>query len=173
MFTHYIWFAAELLGRFEQEPKECAFYDVMVEDERIGLLEGGSHPRTDTFNDRRRHIAGLIEQADKETDKERQSLVEKGYEELRGACEIVVEKDLLKGVTERYRPNVRMTVLRQISAGRLPDAIQKIAPIFEKCSRIISSHSQPLVTRGVRTPLDELKDDWKTLQDTWREYLQE
>ena len=42
-----------------------------------------------------------------------------------GACEIVVEKDLLKGVTERYRPNIRMTVLRQISADRLPDAIQK------------------------------------------------
>ena len=173
VFTHDIWFAAELLGRFEQEPKECAFYDVTVEDERIGLLEGGSHPRTDTFNDRRRHIADLIEQADKETGKKRQSLVEKGYEELRGACEIVVEKDLLKGVIERYRPNVRMTVLRQISADRLPDAIQKIVPIFEKCSRIISSHSQPLVTRGVRTPLDELKDDWKTLQDTRREYLRE
>ena len=103
VFTHDIWFAAELLGRFEQEPKECAFYDVTVEDERIGLLEGGSHPRTDTFNDRRRHISDLIEQADKETGKKRQSLVEKGYEELRGACEIVVEKDLLKGVTERYR----------------------------------------------------------------------
>ena len=171
VFTHDILFAVDLLGRFEQDPKGCAFYDITVEDERIGLLEGGSHPKTDTFNDRSKHISDLIEQAGKETGKERQSLVVKGYEELRGACEVVVEKDLLKGVTERYRANVRMTVLRQIRADRLPDAIQKILSIFEKCSRIVSSHSQPLATRGVRTPLDELKDDWKTLQDTRREYL--
>ena len=98
--------------------------------------------------------------------------MEKGYEQLRGACEIVVEKDLLQGVTERYRPNVRMTVLDQIRPDHLPDAIQNILPIFEKCCRIISSHSQPLVTRGVRPTLDELKDDWETLLCARQKYLQ-
>ena len=172
VFTHDIWFAAELLSCFEREPNECAFYEVMAEDQRIGLIERGSHPRTDTFKDRKRHINVQIEQAAREIGEKRHALVEKGYEELRGACEIVVEKDLLKGVTERYRPNVRMTVLDQICADRLPDAIRKIVPIFERCCGIISSHSQPLVTRGVRPTLDELRDDWNTLQDARREYLQ-
>ena len=170
VFTHDIWFAAELLGRFDREPRECAYYDITVEDQRIGLIEQGSHPRTDTLADRKRHLTSIIGRAAKESGVNREALVEKGYEQLRGACEIVVEKDLLKGVTERYRPNVRMTVLDQIRADRLPDAIQKIVPIFEKCCGIISSHSQPLVTLGVRPTLDELKADWKVLEDARREY---
>lgn len=172
VFTHDIWFAAELLSRFDREPRECAYYDVTVEDQRIGLIEQGSHPRTDTFASRKRHMTSIIGRAAKESGVNREASVEKGYEQLRGACEIVVEKDLLQGVTERYRPNVRMTVLDQIRPDHLPDAIQNILPIFEKCCRIISSHSQPLVTRGVRPTLDELKDDWETLLCARQKYLQ-
>ncbi len=172
VFTHDIWFAAGLLSRFEQKPNECAFYDVTVEDERIGLITPGSHPRTDTFNNRRARMERVIEQAANETGAERESLVEKGYEILRGTCEVVVEKDLLKGVTERYRPNVRMTVLNQIRADRLPDAVQQVTHIFETCCRIISSHSQPLAILGVRPTLDNLKADWETLKIVRKEYLQ-
>ena len=171
VFTHDIWFAAELLARFERTPKECAFYDVTAEGERIGLALRGSHPRTDTFSDRSRQIKALIEQAEQDTGENLLALIEKGYEELRGACEVVVEKDLLKGVTERYRPNVRMTVLDQILGDRLPHAVEKIVPIFEKSCRVIASHSQPLVTLGVRPTLLELKDDWQALQDARKEYL--
>ena len=171
VFTHDIWFAAELLGRFEDERKECTFYDVRVEDGRFGILERGVHPRTDTFADRERRLKRIAQQAEAATGSEREYLVEQGYEQLRGACEIVVEKDLLKGVTERFRPNVRMTVLGQINADRLAVATGRIVPIFEKCCRIIPSHSQPLVTRGVRPTLDELKEDWQLLQDARREYL--
>ena len=172
VFTHDIWFAAELLARFERTPKECAFYDVTAVGERIGLALRGSHPRTDTFSDRGRQINARIEQANNETGENLRALIEKGYEELRGACEVVVEKDLLKGVTERYRPNVRMTVLDQIRGDRLPDAVQKIVPIFDKSCRIIASHSQPLVTLGIRPTLLELKEDWQALQDARKEYLQ-
>lgn len=171
IFTHDIWFAAELLARFEREPKECGFFDVVAEDGRVGAVARGSHPRTDTFKDRSKRVQRLIEEAAKESGETRQALVGKGYEELRGACEIVVEKDLLKGVTERYRPNVRMTVLDQIRADRLPEAVSAIGPVFEKCCRTIASHSQPLVTLGVRPSLDELRQDWETLCATREEYL--
>ena len=172
VFTHDIWFAAGLLGRFEQEPNECAFYDVAVEDERIGLVTPGSHPRTDTFNYRRTRMEKVIEQAANETGEEQEHLIERGYEILRGTCEVVVEKDLLRGVTERLRPNVRMTVLNQIRADRLPDAVQQVTHVFERCCRIISSHSQPLTVLGVRPTLSDLKADWKTLKVVRKEYLQ-
>lgn len=171
VFTHDIWFAAELLARFERDPKDCAFYDVMAEGDRIGAVARGSHPRTDTFNDRKKRIQHLIDEAKKASGETRQALIEKGYEELRGACEIVVEKDLLKGVTERYRPNVRMTVLDQIRADRLPAAVQAIAPVFEKCCRMIASHSQPLPTLGVRPTLEGLEQDWAALRKAREEYL--
>lgn len=172
VFTHDIWFAAELLARFERDPRSCAFYDVRMDNARVGLVARGSHPRTDTFNDRKKRLNELVERAQSEAGSIRDALVEKGYEELRGACEIVVEKDLLKGVTERYRPNVRMTVLDQIRADRLPAAIARIMPIFEKSCRVIASHSQPIETLGVRPTLEELREDWQELQDARREYLQ-
>lgn len=172
VFTHDIWFAAELLARFEREPKDCAFYDVMVEGDRIGAVARGSHPRTDTFKDRSRRLQTLIDEAERVSGETRQALIEKGYEELRGACEIVAEKDLLKGVTERYRPNVRMAVLDQIRADRLPAAVKAIGPIFDKCCRVIASHSQPLQTLGVRPTLDGLKEDWAALRRAREEYVQ-
>lgn len=171
VFTHDIWFAAELLARFEREPKDCAFYDVMAEGDRIGTVARGSHPRTDTFRDRSRRVQALIDEAKKASGEIRQALIEKGYEALRGACEIVVEKDLLKGVTERYRPNVRMAVLDQIRADRLPAAIKAVGPIFERCCRLIASHSQPLLTLGVRPTIEELKEDWATLRKVREDYL--
>ena len=173
VFTHDIWFAAELLARFERAPHDCAFYNVTSEGRRIGLIERGSHPRTDTFRDRKRRITTLITRADAETGVARRESTEKGYEELRGMCEIVVEQDLLKGVTQRYRPNVRMTVLDQIRTDLLPAAFQVIVPIFQKCCRIIASHSQPLTTLGVRPDLDELRLDLNALQDARREYLRD
>jgi len=171
VFTHDIWFAAELLARFEGEPNDCFFYDVMAENDQIGIVARGSHPRTDTFKDRQHRLNVLIDQAASLSGEKRQALVESGYETLRGACEIVVEKDLLKGVTERYRPNVRMTVLNQIRADRLPAAVEAVGQIFNKCCRIIASHSQPLTTLGVRPTLDELKEDWEALQRARKAYL--
>lgn len=172
VFTHDIWFAAELLARFEREPDQCSFYDVTAEDGRIGAVAKGSHPRTDTFNDRKKRIQKLIDEARRASGEARQELIEKGYEELRGACEVVVEKDVLRGVTERYRPNVRMTVLGQIRAERLPAATRAIQTVFDKCCRVIASHSQPLATLGVRPSLDELEGDWTSLQKARDEYLQ-
>lgn len=173
VFTHDIWFAAEILARFEKNRSNCTFYDVLQEDDRIGIIARGSSPRTDTFNDRKKRINIQIEEAKKSSGEGRQALIEKGYEELRGACEIVVEQDLLKGVTERYRPNVRMTVLDQIRPDRLKVAIQSIVPLFERCCRIITSHSQPMQQLGVRPTLAELEEDWKILQETRKEYLNE
>lgn len=170
VFTHDIWFAAELLSRFEREPKECAFFNVAAEDGRVGGVTRGSHPRTDTFKDRSKRVQRLIEGAERESGETRQAMVEQGYSELRGACEVLVEKELLKGVTERYRPNVRMTTLDQIRCDRLPSAFAAITPIFERCCRM-PLHSQPLQTLGVQPTLDDLKQDWESLRAAREEYL--
>ena len=164
VFTHDILFAAELLARFETEARDCTFLEVTADDEIPGRITGGSHPRTDTFNDRKQRITKLIDGAKGASGDQRQTLVQQGYEELRGACEVVVEKELLKGVVERYRPNVRMTTLSQIDPDRFSVAVQKIMPVFDRCSRAIRSHSQPSPTLGVRPTIDELEGDWEILR---------
>jgi hypothetical protein len=65
-----------------------------------------------------------------------------------------------------------MTKLPQIKADRLKKAVEAIMPVFEKACRIIASHSQPLETLNVRPNLQQLKQDWTTLQEARKAYLE-
>lgn len=105
----------------------------------------------------------MIEGAEKNAGEIKAALVEKGCEELRALCEIVVEHEMFKGVVQRYAPNVMLRKLDRINVGRLKDGMAAIVPVFEKSCRYIASHSQPIETRGIRPTLDELKADYKTV----------
>ena len=172
VFTHNIWFTMELLSRFEEEKTACAYYDVSACDGQSGLLSKGNHPRVDTFSTMKARLNVILQDATAAQAAEtKDALVEKGYEILRGVCEVIVETDLLQGVTQRYQPNVMMTKLQKIKANQLPAAVAVITPIFEKACRYIASHSQPLETLNVRPSLDEFKKDWADVQAAREAYL--
>ncbi len=172
IFTHNIWFTTELLSRFEKNTAECSYYDVQSEGARLGVVTKGSHPRADTFKTLRGKLNAIIQSAENATGETQLALVEKGYEYLRSICEVVVESELLQGVTQRYQPNVMMTRLPNIKFDHLREAAEKIFGVFEKCCRCITSHSQPLETLNVRPTLADLKADWKTVEEARSKYLQ-
>jgi hypothetical protein len=172
IFTHNIWFTTELLSRFEKNPNECSYYDVQGDPSQLGLVTKGSHPRSDTYKTLRGKLNTVIQSAEKATGEAQTALIEKGYEYLRSICEVIVESELLQGVTQRYQPNVMMTRLPNIKFDRLREAAEAILPVFEKCCRCIASHSQPLETLNVRPSLSELKADLKTVEDARAKYIQ-
>lgn len=174
VFTHNVWFTTELLSRFEKDKDACAYYDVSDAGGQRGLISRGTHPRADTFKSLRGRINTLIQDAGAANSADtRDALIEKSYEVLRGACEVVVETDLLQGVTQRYQPNVMMTKLPAIKPDRLATAVAVVLPIFERACRYIASHSQPIETLNVRPTLDELRFDWKAVQDARDAYLKD
>lgn len=170
VFTHSIWFATELLARFEAKKSECSYFSVTDEDTGKGIITKGTHPRWDTIKQTRAKINDAISSASSSDGETREALVERGYSLIRAWCEIAVETELLAGVTQRYAPNVGMTKLSQIKGEHLSAAVQVILPIFEKACRIMEGHSQPLETLGVRASLDQLEADWKQLQESLRTY---
>lgn len=161
VFTHNIWFAAELLSKADK--KNWKYYDIRVEGGDSGVVTAASHPRVDTIAQVSGRVKKMIEGAEKQTGEIKAALVEKGYEEIRGLCEIVVEHEMLKGVVQRYAPNVMMTKLDKINVGQLQGSMAAIMPVFEKSCRYIASHSQPPETQGIRPTLDELKSDYDTV----------
>jgi ABC-type cobalamin/Fe3+-siderophores transport system ATPase subunit len=161
VFTHNIWFAAELLGKADK--KNWKYYDIRLEGGDAGLVTAASHPRVDTIAQVSGRVSKMIEGADKQQGEIRAALIEKGYEELRGLCEIVVEYEMFKGVIQRYAPNVMLTKLDKINVGKLQEGMAAIVPVFEKSCRYIASHSQPIETQGIRPTLDELKADYNTV----------
>ena len=154
VFTHNIWFAAELLSKADK--KNWKYYDIRSEGTDAGVVSAATHPRVDTFAQVSGRVKKMVEGAEKADGEVKAVLVEKGYEELRGLCEIVVEHEMLKGVVQRYAPNLMMTKLDKINAGKLQEGVAAIMPVFVKSCRYIASHSQPLETQGIRPTLDEL-----------------
>jgi len=165
VFTHNIWFTTELLARFEKRPQDCSYYDVSRDGARIGIVSKGTHPRSDTVSNLRGKINVVIQSAEKSSGEPQAALIERAYALIRSICEVIVEQELFQGVTQRYQPMVRMTVLPKINFGGLEGSVKVINAIYEDCCRYIGSHSQPLETLNVRPTLDTLKADWKKLQE--------
>lgn len=161
VFTHNIWFAAELLSKADK--KNWKYYDIRSEGGDAGVVSTASHPRVDTIAKVSDRVKKLIEGAEKQQGEVKAALVEKGYEELRALCEIVVEHEMFKGVVQRYAPNVMMTKLEKINIGKLQESMAAIVATFDKCCRYIASHSQPRETQSIRPTLDELKADYDTV----------
>jgi hypothetical protein len=172
IFTHNIWFVTELLAKFDKRRKDCSYYDVDRDGDRIGIVTKGNHPRVDNFGNLKGRINELIHTATKASGEVREALIEKGYELLRNVCEVIVETELLQGVTRRYQLNVMMTMLPKINCDGLDEAIKAIYPVFEDCCRYIGSHSQPLETLNVRPSLEALKADWAKVQAARDAYRQ-
>jgi recombinational DNA repair ATPase RecF len=160
VFTHNIWFATELLSRFEDEKEHCTYYGVSEADGRTGFVLRGSHPRWDTVKELTGRINKLVQEAGAATGEVQAALIENAYSHIRGWCEVVVEQELLQGVTQRYQPNVSMGRLEKIKVDKFIAVRDVIVPIFDKACRVITAHSQPLETLSVRPTLAELKKDW-------------
>ncbi len=171
VFTHNIWFAAELLARFDKMPTECTYYGVSELDGAVGVVNKGSHPRWDTVKQLTGRINQLIQSAGSVQGEAQTAVVESTYGVIRSWCEVVVEQELLAGVTQRYQPNVAMTKLQQIKPDRFNQTRDVILPVFEKACRMMPAHSQPLETLSVRPTLAELKADWKKVQDARDAYI--
>lgn len=170
VFTHDIWFTTELLAAFDDNPSACSCYQIREEGGVKGLISGEKHPRSDTVSSIAKRINTRIQDAAGGADDGRQERIDAAYDLIRTWCERVVEHDLLKKVAQRFQPNVAMQNLVSIKTERLGLAIATIYPIWEKACRYMTGHSQPMETLGIRPSLDELRQDWDTLQRALKDY---
>ncbi len=168
VFTHDILFATSLLAK-AKDPNRCTYYQVTDETGK-GLVTRASGPRWDTPGNLKKEITKTIAAAQGEGGETRAALVRTGYDWVRSWCEVFVEHELLADVTQRYQPNVRMTLLRSIKTSALPDAIETVVAVFDDACRYIDGHSQPLPSLGVAPTLQALEADWTKLQECQRAF---
>ena len=157
VFTHNIWFAAELLAKADK--KKWKYYDIRSESEDSGVISSANHPRVDTIAQVSNRVKKLIDGAERADGEIKAALVEKSWRSCGGSAKSSWEHEMLKGVVQRYAPNVMMTKVEKINVGRLQESMSAVIPVFEKACRYIASHSQPIETQGIRPTLDELKAD--------------
>lgn len=171
VFTHNIWFATELLSRFEKKQTSCSYYSIEDDGETKGLVTAGNHPRWDTVKKLTGKVDSMQTAARGAQGEVREALVERCYSLLRSWIEVVVEQELLQQVVQRYQPNIMLTRLPAIDGQRLDKAKQIIYPLYEKACRIMDGHSQPLETLSVRPKLDEFETEWAQIQQARKDYI--
>lgn len=168
VFTHNVWFTMELLAQFDgdkERKKACTYYSVEGSADTKGVIRPGNSPRIDSWGNKRTRLNTVLDSARAEKDETmRRVLVEKLYEDLRGACEIVAEASLLQGVVQSYRPNIRMDNLSKIKIETLSDSIASLIEVWERCNRITGAHKQPTETLNVLPTLEQFEKDWKAVQ---------
>ena len=171
VFTHDIFFATTLLSLFETS-KRCVYFQVTDEDGK-GKVTRASGPRWDSLGNLKSNINKTIDAARAVDGEARAALVREGYGWIRSWCEVFTETELLKGVSQRYQPNIRMTTLCEIKGAALPAASEVVTRVFEDACRFIAAHSQPLPTLGVGPSLAGLEAHWKELPDARTQYATE
>ncbi len=161
VFTHDIMLVAELLERFSSsaERSRCTFYAVTRED-APGYVTSGRHPRWDTAGTLRSKIDEQIRAAEQSSGEDREKAIRDAYSLIRSWLEVVVERDLFKCVTERYRPQVTLGSLASIKIAELEAARTVILRIFKRCCRVTPAHSQAGHHSFAFPALEDLKEDW-------------
>ncbi len=157
-----------MLTLFEKS-KRCSYFHI-TDDEGKGKVIRATGPRWDSLSNLKKNINDAVQAARAVDGEARAALVREGYDWIRAWCEVFAETELLQGVSQRYQPNIRMTVLPNIKADALPAAIAVVTRVFEEACRYIAGHSQPLPTLGVSPTLPALEGDWQELQDCRRAY---
>ena len=160
IFTHNVWFASEILGRFEKNPDAYKFYEISDVDGSKGVVSSRPRPRTDSISDTKSEVERVIAAARDSTGEDREVRIERAYDAIRNWCEMFVEQEVLCSITERYSPHVGVTKLKNLKISRMKDASDEVMSIYEKSCRQLKSHSQPRETLNVRATLQELESDW-------------
>lgn len=171
IFSHNIWFVTELLAECAERSRDFLYFDIQSDGNGTGLISRATHPRADSFKKLKSRINDMIQKASSSSGDTQREHILSGYEYLRNACEVIVEVDLLRQVTQRYGANVKMTMLPQIKGDRLEAATNVILPVYEKCCRYMRGHSQPLETLNIQPPLAELRADWVGVQEARDKYI--
>jgi hypothetical protein len=161
VFTHNIWFAIELLDQLD---KEAVYYDVQAGDNGKGILTTGTGPRADSLRQLVGKINKHLDEASKVTGEQQFESLERISSLMRNYCEVLAETELLKGVSGRYQPNVRVDSLERIVGAKLDAAVAIVVPLYRKLCRRTEAHSQALETLSVRPKLEDVKKEWAELQ---------
>ena len=169
VFTHDLLFVTCLLDLLETSG-QCAYYRVTDEDGN-GTITPGTGPRWDTIKSLRAKINVSIEKAVRSSGEERETHVRDAYGSIRSWCEVFIEGEVLAQVTQRFQPNVRMTQLDKIKVSVLKETIATVTSVFDDACRYIEAHSQPLPSLSVAPNLTHLKEDWQTLKECRKNYL--
>ena len=139
IFTHHLYFATKLLDAFDHTTRrsQCSFYEVLAEDDKVGLVLRGAHPRMDTVKAFTGRINNSLQDARATSGTARSDLIATVYGHMRGWIEAFIEDELLQGSVKRHRADISIDALSRVNGTAVDESVSILQPIFDRaCERM-------------------------------------
>jgi energy-coupling factor transporter ATP-binding protein EcfA2 len=148
---------------------EFRYYEVQKDIENTGYLYESPTLKENSFNYYKKCINKILNTSKEERKLRENDLAIEGYNKLRAAIEVIVEKDILKNTVIRYRKNVALPSFERINGELIDKYKEKLYAIFERCCQYTDAHSN--ITQLVQKPgLEELKIDFDEINAIRNEF---
>jgi len=166
IFTHHLYFATKLLDAFDHTSRrsQCSFYEVLAEDDKVGLVLRGAHPRMDTVKAFSGRINKSLQDARAASGTARADLIATVYGHMRGWIEAFIEDELLQGSVRRHRANISIDALSRVNGTAVDESVSVLQPIFDRACERMWPHAHTADQLQARPTLDEVEADWNALQ---------
>jgi len=162
VFTHSI-ILFNSIKHLSESPRfkglEFKYYESEIDLEFTGFLHESPTLKEDSFKNYRKKINTILGLPKDDRNRREGELAIEGYNKLRPAIEVFVEKEMLREIVKRYRKNVALTSLERINGALIDKNKERLNDIFEKCCGYIDAHSSPDGLPAQPT-LTELKTDF-------------
>jgi hypothetical protein len=176
VFTHSILLFYSI-KQLNESPrfKDLAFkyYETEADLENTGILYDTPNLKEDSFTGYEKKINAILHLPKAERDRREGELAIDGYNKLRPAIEVFVEKEILKDTVKRYRENVALTSLEKLNGALIDKHKERLTHIFDKSCGYIDAHSSPGSQDGVQNKptLTELKIDFDGVCEIRKEFI--
>lgn len=166
IFTHHLYFATKLLNAFDQSSRrsQCSFYEVLAEDDKVGLVLRGAHPRMDTVKAFTGRINKAIQDAKATSGTARSDVIATVYGHMRGWIEAFIEDELLQGSVKRHRANISVDALSRVNGAAVDESVRILQPIFDRACERMWPHAHTADQLQARPTIDEAEEDWRKLK---------
>lgn len=176
VFTHSILLFYSI-KQLSESPrfKDLAFkyYETEADLENTGILYDTPNLKEDSFTNYEKKINVILHLPKAERDRRESELAIDGYNKLRPAIEVFVEKEMLKDTVKRYRENVALTSLEKLNGALIDKYKERLTHIFDRSCGYIDAHSSPGSQDGVQSKptLAELKIDFDEVCQIRKEFI--
>ncbi|MFC1882287.1 hypothetical protein ACFL2S_12415 [Thermodesulfobacteriota bacterium] len=122
---------------------EFKYYETDSDTEYTGFLHESPTLKEDTFKNYRKRINEILNLPKDEREKKESELAVEGFNKLRPAIEVFVEKEMFNETVKRYRKNVALMRLETVNGALIDKHKEKLNDIYERCCEYIDAHSSP------------------------------
>lgn len=173
VFTHSILFLNSIkhmseLARFKG--LQFKYFETTVDLKNTGFLTETPTPKDETFKFYKSKINRILNLPEVEQKARASELAINGYNYLRPAIEVFVEKEMFRETIKRYRKNVALTSIEKINGALIDKHKERLFDIFEKCCEYIDAHSSPDDIAS-QPSLGELRIDFDSVCKIREEFL--